>query len=1064
MNIDIHTLAIVLSLTNLLQVIALYVQFLSDRTHRGLGWWTLGNALVAIGFATNYLRDFPGIGLLAIIANNVLFVSGLWLIYVGVLRFLDQREQRSQIIGFCTVFTIAIIYFTLINDNLAARRVLVSLSVSAISFLIAKALLIHKHRSVASSTSLLALTFLAHSAFFAMRALTPFMGAAVGGAFSPTLTQIETYLLVLIASTLWTFGFIILVNQRLNAENREAKENSDLIFSTSPDAVLITRLADGIFVNMNDGFTTLTGFTRAEVIGKSILEVNIWKEPADRQKLVTILNEKGSCENLQAAFLRKNGSQLIGLVSAKIIVLQGVHHIISVTHDITLRQRTEEEKANALVRLRTLSAAIEQSPITTVIIDLAGKIVFVNPKFTEITGYSSDEAIGQNSEILETEFTPSTENMELWDTIISGKNWHGIFQNKKKNGELYWESATISPVRDEHGTVTHFLALKEDITDRKRAEEALRMSEMKHRLLTEFTADVVWVLNLSIGKFTYISPSVFLLRGVTAEEAMLETLEDSLTPESITVVKQAIENNIKDFYEHPEIPKYYINEVQQYRKDGEIIWIEVSTQYRYSPTGDIEIVGVSRNIQERKNSENALRASEEKFKTMIETSPDGMAITTLDGIIQFVTAKVVSMWGYDLADELIGRNTMEFVHPSYHEKAIYLITEMINGNLTGAAEYLMVRKDGSLFYAEANANILRDAQNNPFGVLYIERDITERKQVEVALKDNAAELESINCQLEESLNKANEMAAQALHAEEIIRESEARYRAVFDTANDAIVSADIDGNIIDWNPGAERIFGYSKIEVVRQAITLLFPERYHANHLSGMQRVLLGGEKHVIGKTVEMEGLRNEGSEFPLEISLSEWQMADQKFFTAVIRDITERKRLKEELQQQATIDSLTGIINRRYFQQLALDELKRTKRLNRSLAIVIIDIDHFKHVNDTFGHAAGDQALLAFTKICRKNIRDIDLFARFGGDEFAMVLPETSDELAYMVVERIRLAVEAQPVDLDGKFVSLTISSGIANLSDGQEALDKLLSQADQALYRAKEAGRNKVVSYTGE
>jgi diguanylate cyclase (GGDEF)-like protein/PAS domain S-box-containing protein len=931
-EIDIHTLAIVLSLTNLLQVIALFAQYRLDKTHSGPGWWTLGSAAVAMGFAFNYLRDYPGIGAIAIISNNVLFVSGLLLIYAGVLRFLDQLERRGRIIGFCVVYTLVIIYFTYSNDDQAARRVLISIAVAAISFLIARALFVHKTRLVTASADFLTVVFLANSAFFAIRALTPFLGGSVGGAFAPTLTQVATYLVILITSTMWTFGFILLVNQRLNVENRDAKENADLIFNTSPDAVLITRLTDGHFVDMNDGFTVMTGFTRSEVLGKSILEFNIWKDPAERQKLVTLLNEKGSCENLQADLQRKDGSQLTGLVSAKLIILQSVPHIISVTHDITLRQR---------------------------------------------------------------------------------------------------------------------------------AEDALRMSEMKYRLLTEFTADVVWILNLTTSKFTYISPSVFQLRGVTAEEAMLETLEDSLTPESIVIVKDAVAKNIKDFIEHPEIPNYYINEVRQFCKNGQIIWIEVSTQYRYSPAGDIEIVGVSRNVEERKKSENALRASEEKFKTMIDTSPDGIAITTLDGIIQFVTAKVVSLWGYDSADELIGRNTMEFVHPSYHEKAIFLITEIINGNLTGAAEYLMVRKDGSLFYAETNANILRDAQNNPFGVLHIERDITERKQAEVALKENAAELESINRQLEVSIGNANEMAAHAVQAEEMMRESEERFRAVFDTANDAIVSTDSTGNIMDWNPGAERIFGYSKIEAHGQPITLILPARHHQGHKSGMERVKTGGEKHVIGKTVEVEGLRKDGSEFPVELSLSEWQVADQRFFAAVIRDITERKRLKEELQQQATMDALTGIFNRRQFQHLVLGELKRANRLKRSLAVVLIDIDHFKHVNDTLGHAAGDLTLLAFTKICQKNIREIDIFARFGGDEFALLLPEASFEQAYVVVDRIRKAVTSQPIDLNGKLVSITISSGIANLSDDEETFDKLLSQADQALYRAKEAGRNKVVGY---
>ena len=106
----------------------------------------------------------------------------------------------------------------------------------------------------------------------------------------------------------------------------------------------------------------------------------------------------------------------------------------------------------------------------------------------------------------------------------------------------------------------------------------------------------------------------------------------------------------------------------------------------------------------------------------------------------------------------------------------------------------------------------------------------------------------------------------------------------------------------------------------------------------------------------------------------------------------------------------------------------------------------------------------MAFTRICRYNIREIDLFARFGGDEFALLLPEANFEQAYAVVDRIRKAVTTQPIDLDGKLVSITISSGITNLSETEETFDKLLSQADQALYRAKEAGRNKVVGYGQE
>jgi diguanylate cyclase (GGDEF)-like protein len=238
------------------------------------------------------------------------------------------------------------------------------------------------------------------------------------------------------------------------------------------------------------------------------------------------------------------------------------------------------------------------------------------------------------------------------------------------------------------------------------------------------------------------------------------------------------------------------------------------------------------------------------------------------------------------------------------------------------------------------------------------------------------------------------------------------------------------------------------------------PGSFQDDHLAGMIRLQHNGEKHLIGKTVEVNGQRKDGRMIPLEISLAEWQVNSDKFYTAIIRDITERKHLENELQQRATTDELTGIANRRYLLELAHREIKRAVRSKNPLAIALIDIDRFKHINDTYGHAAGDLALTAFTKICQRNIREIDVFARFGGDEFALLLPDTNCEQAYLVVERARQAIAAQTMEFEGQSFSINISAGIASLSDAPETFDTLLSRADRALYRAKEEGRNTVMT----
>lgn len=175
--------------------------------------------------------------------------------------------------------------------------------------------------------------------------------------------------------------------------------------------------------------------------------------------------------------------------------------------------------------------------------------------------------------------------------------------------------------------------------------------------------------------------------------------------------------------------------------------------------------------------------------------------------------------------------------------------------------------------------------------------------------------------------------------------------------------------------------------------------------------------------------------------------------------EISERKQLAEELHRQASTDGLTGITNRRHFLELMQIEINRAIRHKYPLAIAMMDIDHFKQINDNYGHSAGDQALLAFVKNCQKLIRDIDVFARLGGDEFVIMMPHTHREQANQALERVRRALETMPLDIAGQPVFLTISAGVTILANEQESLETLLARSDLALYQAKEAGRNRVV-----
>jgi diguanylate cyclase (GGDEF)-like protein len=175
--------------------------------------------------------------------------------------------------------------------------------------------------------------------------------------------------------------------------------------------------------------------------------------------------------------------------------------------------------------------------------------------------------------------------------------------------------------------------------------------------------------------------------------------------------------------------------------------------------------------------------------------------------------------------------------------------------------------------------------------------------------------------------------------------------------------------------------------------------------------------------------------------------------------EIVERRHLEGELKRLATQDELTGLINRRYFIELAQNEIQRSHQLHHPLAVAFIDLDHFKEINDTYGHFSGDQILRVFVRLCHKQIRKIDVFARLGGDEFMLLLPEMTLAQAVETVERFRAAVTAAPLTLDHRSIRITISSGVAELAGERDTLEQLLERADHALYQAKQNGRNCVV-----
>ncbi|MDP3441570.1 MAG: PAS domain S-box protein, partial [Ignavibacteria bacterium] len=270
-------------------------------------------------------------------------------------------------------------------------------------------------------------------------------------------------------------GMVEDISERVLAETirQEMEERLSKSFYSSPVAVSISTYEEGVFVDVNDAYCRLTGFTQEQLIGKNIIDLEIVSFDV-RKQIKEELNSKGYIHEHEFTLKMRNEEKRVILVSIESYEMSGKKFMLSTLLDITERKQYEQELAK-------LSRAVEQSPVSIIITDLEGKIEYVNPKVTISTGYQPDELIGQNPRILKSGETPTDEYKTMFKVISTGDTWHGEFHNKKKSGELYWESATISPVINDMGIMTHYIAIKEDITEWKKLQNELIDNELRYR-------------------------------------------------------------------------------------------------------------------------------------------------------------------------------------------------------------------------------------------------------------------------------------------------------------------------------------------------------------------------------------------------------------------------------------------------------------------------------------------------------------------------------------------------------------------------------------------------------
>lgn len=409
--------------------------------------------------------------------------------------------------------------------------------------------------------------------------------------------------------------------------------------------------------------------------------------------------------------------------------------------------------------------------------------------------------------------------------------------------------------------------------------------------------------------------------------------------------------------------------------------------------------------------EAALADSEKRYRQLFENALVGIYLISADGTVIEANRTVADMMGYESSEQVTKANVLS--HYVHREDRDRLWEALHRDGEVSRFRIELRRVDGSPMWGELSGRLNADGSFN--GIL---QDVTE--QVE---------------------------------AEQAMAERDELYRAFFEENKAVMILHDpLDSTIQFVNPAACQYYGYTNEEMttmtIRQLDCMTDEEMYRELKEAAEERRNYFKQAHTL-----KDGTRRDVEVFTGPVSLGHRQL-----HYSIVHDVTEKRRLEARLQRMATRDQLTGAYNRHAFFQRARNELARAKRFGHPLAVLMFDLDHFKEVNDSHGHATGDEVLRTFALRCRADFRQSDVFARMGGEEFAALLVETRAGQAVEAAERIRSMTASRPIPTDAGDLTVTVSIGVAAMT-AEDSINDLLKRADEALYKAKQSGRNSVV-----
>lgn len=592
-----------------------------------------------------------------------------------------------------------------------------------------------------------------------------------------------------------------------------------------------------------------------------------------------------------------------------------------------------EKRQRAESAVRQLSRIVEQTEDTVVVTDRRGVIEYVNPAFERRTGFAKEDALGKTPRVLKSGIHNRDFYQNLWDTVQHGAVFQSEIANRKKNGELFYEVKTITPLRDANGAITHFVATGKDITEHKRdeeklrqayndleqriqdrteelrianseledeinvrwrAEEALRQSEQRLKRAQEIARLGSWDLDLVTNQLTW-SDEVYRIFGLQPQEfgATYEAFLDVVHPEDRAAVHEAYAGSLRDGNDQYEIEHRIVK-----RSNGEVrIVHEKCEHFRGENGGIIRSVGMVHDITERKQAEEALKESEQKFRSAFANAAIGFAMTTPHGRFVDANPAYCALTGHSI-DELMSLEFPSLIHPQDRAANMQLIGQMLAGQINDfVVENRYYRADYKVVWVRKSISLVRHADGSPRWIIALVEDITERKHAEDALRDAHIELEQRVEERTKELAIANrDLVREIAERKEIERQLRLQTTAMESAAN-GIVITDCEGNIQWANPAIFQVSGYDAYELIGKNPHIFSSGQHDAPYYRRMWETIQAGEVW----QGEIVNRHKNGALYVEEQTITPVRADHGQIthFIAIKQDITERKQAEEKLEQR---------------------------------------------------------------------------------------------------------------------------------------------------------------------